>query len=236
MLNGCFSGVTWEKLSIGIETEDTEGVNVCNGIDEEGAILGFSVGVNIDGTVNGDKDGLEDIDVGTAVRVWVGNEVERPALGVGERVTINTGASDDDDDDGGELNVGIAVGTALGIDVGTALGIDVGTALGIDVGTALGIDVGTALGIDVGTAIGIDVGTALGIDVGTALGIDVGTALGFDVGIALGIDVGTALGILVGTALKVGAVNIKMYRVVIIRNHVTSLRNDIISIINNSTD
>ena len=81
-----------------------------------------------------------------------------------ERVTINTGASDDDDDDGGELNVGIAVGTALGIDVGTALGIDV------------------------------------------------------------------------GTALKVGAVNIKVYRVVIMRNHTTSLSNDIISIINNSID
>ena len=74
-----------------------------------------------------------------------------------ERVTINTGASDDDDDDdGGELNVGIAVGVALGIDV--------------------------------------------------------------------------------GTALKVGAVNIKVYRVVIMRNHTTSLSNDIISIINNSID
>ena len=74
-----------------------------------------------------------------------------------ERVTINTGASDDDDDDdGGELNVGIAVGVAVGIDV--------------------------------------------------------------------------------GTALKVGAVNIKVYRVVIIRNHTTSLSNDIISIINNSID
>ena len=46
-----------------IETEDTEGVDVSDLLKKDGAILGLSVGVIVDGAVNGDEDGIEDTDI-----------------------------------------------------------------------------------------------------------------------------------------------------------------------------
>ena len=65
---------------------------------------------------------------------------------------------------------------------------------------------------------------------------------GPEIGDGVSISVSTPVSISINSlvvsydTLTLDTVNIKMYRVVIIRNHVTSLRNDIISIINNSTD
>ena len=177
-----------------------------DGLSSSGAAdLGNDFGADVGDELAMGADVTEELDVGPAVDVALGNDLD---LGLGNDLDVGLGndldvalGNDLEVDLGNDLEVDL--GNDLEVDLGNDLDVALGNDLDIDLGNDLNVGLGNDLDVGLGNDLDVGLGNDLDVGLGNDLEVDLGDDLDVDLGNDLEVDLGDDLDVALGNDLEV---------------------------------